>query len=78
MTPTCPNCGEIKEHLPEFRVKGKIMDAATDEGLEAAQVHSVMSVPTMIFLDKAGKEVNRANTLEDIKKIMHNKSLLDV
>jgi glutaredoxin len=78
MTPTCPNCGEIKEHLDEFKVKGKLMDAATDEGLEAAQDYSVMSVPTMIFLDKNGKEVNRAHNLDDIRKILENRSLLDL
>lgn len=77
MTPMCPNCGEIKEYLATIDLKGEIIDASEEEGLEEAKKLGVMGVPTMIFLDKDGKEVNRANSLEDIKKIIENKSLLD-
>jgi len=78
MTPMCPDCGEIKEFLEDIELKGEIIDAATDDGLEESQKLEVMGVPMMIFLDKDGKEENRADNLEDIKKILENKSLLDV
>ena len=78
MTPMCPDCGEIKDYLATIDFKGDIIDATTDEGMEESQKLEVMSVPTMIFLDKSDKEVNRADNLDDIKKILENKSLLDM
>ena len=77
MTPMCPNCGEIKDYLAGIELKGDIIDATTDEGLEEAKKLGVMGVPTMIFLDE-DKEVNRADNLDDIRNIIENKSLKDV
>ena len=37
MTPMCPDCGEIKEFLQDMKLKGEIIDAATDKGLEESQ-----------------------------------------
>ena len=73
----CPNCGEIKQYLETIDFKGEIIDASEDEGLEEAKKLGVMGVPAMVFIDKDGKEINRANNLDDIKKILENKSLLD-
>jgi hypothetical protein len=78
MTPMCPNCGEIHEYLDTLKIKGTELDATTEEGLSEAEGYGVMSVPTMIFLDRKGKEVNRANSIADIKKILENKSLMDL
>ncbi len=78
MTPMCPDCSEIKEFLTTVKLKGDIVDASTDEGLEESQKLGVMGVPTMIFLDKDGKEQNRATDIDEIKNILDNKSLLDI
>jgi len=78
MTPMCPNCGEIREYLATIDVKGEIIDATEDEGLEKAQKLQVMGVPMMVFFDEEGKETSRADNLEDIQKVFENKSLLDV
>jgi len=78
MTPMCPNCGEIKEFLNDVKMKGEIIDASEDEGLDQARDLGVMGVPTMVFLDKDGKEETRAGSLDEIKTILENKSLLDV
>jgi thioredoxin-related protein len=78
MTPMCPNCSEIHEYLETIDVKGSEVDASTEEGLEQAQGYGVMSVPTMVFLDKQGKEINRATTLAEVKRILSNRSLLDL
>jgi len=75
MTPMCPNCGEIKEFLKTVKAEGDIIDASTDEGLEEAQKYSVMGVPTMVFIGKDGKESARAGSIDEIKKILDNKSL---
>jgi len=77
MTPMCPNCGEIKEFLETLDLKGDIIDATTDEGLEESQKLNVMGVPMMIFFN-GKKETNRAESLDDIKKVLENKSLLDI
>ena len=78
LTPMCPDCSEIKEYLETVQLKGEIVDAATDEGLEESQRLNVMGVPTIVFLDKDGKEVNRAGDIDEIKKILENKSLLEI
>jgi hypothetical protein len=78
MTPMCPNCGEIDEYLKTVRVKGERFDATTDEGLEAAQKSEVMSVPTLIFVDENGGEQSRAHNITDVKKVLENRSLLDI
>ena len=78
MTPMCPDCGEIKDYLGTIELKGEIIDATTDQGLEIAEALGVMGVPTMVFVDKTGKETNRADNLDDIRKILDNKSLLDI
>ncbi len=81
MTPMCPNCQEIKEWIKssgELKIIGKIVDATEDEGMEEARKLGVMSVPTMVFLDEDGKEQARATSLDEIKKIIENKSLLDL
>ena len=78
MTPMCPDCGEIKEYLTTIQFKGEIIDAATDEGLEESQKLGIMGVPCMVFLDKDGKEETRATDIDEMKKVLENKSLLDV
>jgi len=78
ITPMCPDCSEIKEFLETIKLKGEIIDAATDKGLEESQKLGIMGVPMMVFLDKDGKEVNRAEDLDDIKNILENKSLLEM
>ena len=74
----CPNCQEIKEFLQTVELEGKIIDATTDEGLKEAEELSVMGVPMMVFLDNDGKEKSRADNIDDIKKVLDNKSLLDI
>ncbi len=78
MTPMCPNCGEIAEFLDTIELKGEKIDATTDEGLEESRKYRVMGVPLMIFFDKDKKEVNRATSIDEIKKLLENKSLLDL
>jgi len=78
MTPMCPNCGEIAEYLETAELKGDIIDATTDEGLEESRKLNVMGVPLIVFFDKGGKEMNRATEIDEIKKILENKSLFDI
>jgi len=77
-TPTCPKCPFVKTYLEDKGLEKEWADAATPEGLEKAKEFNVMNVPTVIFFDENGKEVTRATSLEEVKKIVENKSLSDV
>ncbi len=75
MTPTCPNCTEIKEYLETAGVSGEIIDASEEAGFEKAKEYGVMGVPLMIFFNDKGSELNRADNIDDIRKVIENKSL---
>jgi len=76
--PACPDCHMIKEFLEEKKIKVEEIDTVEDEGMEKAVEFNVMSAPTMIFLDEDGKEVTRANSVDEVKKVVENKSLMDI
>ena len=77
----CPNCQEIKEWLSssdEVKITGDVIDATDDDGMELSKKYGVMSVPTMLFLNEKDEEETRATELDEIKKVLKNKSLLDI
>jgi len=78
--PACPDCHMIKEFLEEkkINIEGEEIDTAEDEGMEKAVEFNVMSAPTMIFLDEDGKEVTRASSVDEVKNVVENKSLMDI
>jgi len=76
--PACPDCHMIREFLEEKKIKVEEIDTVEDEGMEKAVEFNVMSAPTMIFLDEDGKEVTRANSVDEVKKVVENKSLMDI
>ncbi|MFH1225078.1 MAG: hypothetical protein V1676_04710 [Candidatus Diapherotrites archaeon] len=67
---TCTKCPEIKGFLAGTGLKGEEINATTDAGFEEAKKHNVMAAPTVIFFDGNGKEVARAGTIEEIKKLL--------
>jgi len=74
----CPKCPKIKEFMDGQGLEKEWIDAAATDGLEKAKKYGISGVPTVIFLDKDGKEVSRATNLEEIKRIVENRSLSDV
>jgi glutaredoxin len=78
MTPMCPNCAELHEHMAGIDLPGDEIDATDDQGMELAQKWEVMSVPTIIFINQEGREQARASDMDEVKRILLNKSLLDV
>ena len=74
----CPKCPAIKEFMKGINIKGEFIDAASAEGLEQARKYNVASVPTVLFLDENGEVVNTAHDLEEVKRVVENKSLADV
>lgn len=75
-TPACPNCPKVKAYMKKVKLEREDLDASTEAGIEEAQKLNVMSVPTVIFFDEEGKEVSRGQTLEEIKRITENRSLI--
>lgn len=77
-TPMCPKCPKIKEFMADKELDKEWVNAATPEGLEIAKKMEVASVPTVIFLGEDGKEVTRATSIDEVKKVVENKTLSDV
>ena len=77
-TPMCPKCPKVKEFMEDKGLEKEWVDASTKEGLEKSRELGVSNVPTVIFFDEEGKEVTRATTIEEVKRVIENKSLSDV
>jgi len=77
-TPMCPNCPDVKEFMKTTNLEGEVVDASDPKGLQEASVYGISSVPTVVFLDEDNKVVNTATTIEEIKRIIENKSLKDI
>lgn len=77
-TPMCPKCPSIKEFMKTIKIEGQLVDATTSEGLDEARKYKVASVPTVLFLDDEENIVAQAHSLDEIKRIVQNKSLIDV
>ena len=66
---TCPNCPPVKEYISSLSMNGTFVDADTQEGLSEAASKGVMATPTVIFYNKAGIEVARCHSVEELKNI---------
>ena len=77
-TPSCPNCYDIKEFMRNIKIKGDFIDAATDIGLKEADKYEISSVPTVLFFDENDKLISVAHNLEEIKRAIENKTLINL
>jgi len=77
-TPMCPKCPAIKEFMKGIDIEGEFVDATTPDGLDQARKYEIISVPTVLFLDEKDKVVSTAHSLDEVKRIVENKSLTDV
>lgn len=77
-TPMCPKCPAIKEFMKGTDIEGEFVDATTPEGLEQARKYEIISVPTVLFLEDKGKVISSAHSLEEVKRVVENKSLTAV
>ena len=76
-TPMCPNCPKVKEFMKDKELEKEWIDASTPDGLGKAREMKVVGVPTVIFLDEKGKEVTRAASVEEVKRVIGNQQLTD-
>ena len=75
-TPMCPKCPKVKDFMGGSELEKEWVDCSTTTGLDKAREHNVMAVPTVIFFDSEGKEVARATSLEEVKRVIENKTLV--
>jgi len=67
-TPFCKFCPTVKEYLSTLKIQGTHINATQEEG--KAINFKVSKVPTVIFLDNLGNELNRAHTISEIRNIL--------
>jgi glutaredoxin len=68
---SCTKCPSVKAFLKEnVSLPGQEIDATSDEGFAEARKQRIMQTPTLIFFDENDKEVARATSVEEIKKIL--------
>jgi len=77
-TPMCPKCTALKEDMKSIQIEGEVVDATTPEGLEQARKYQVATVPTVLFFNEKGEVISTAYNLEEVKRVVENKSLEDV
>lgn len=65
---TCPNCPPVKALLEDVELRGQDVNVDTEAGLELARKYSIMSSPTVVFLDNAGNELYRSNSPQELNE----------
>jgi len=66
---TCPNCPPVKAYMADVKVLGRSVDVDSEEGLKEAASKGVFAAPTVILYNKAGAEVGRCHTVEELTAI---------
>lgn len=64
----CPNCPPVADFVTHAGLPAVFVDVDGDEGLALARRHGVLSTPTVVGLDGAGKESFRACGLAELKE----------
>ncbi len=68
----CPNCPPVKDFVEKLSLSGTAVDVGNDRGLEEAEKHQVFAAPTVIFFDREGSEVLRANSLSTLVSLVQH------
>ena len=64
---SCPGCPPVKAFLAASGLPGRLVDVDADEGLREAVAAGVLSTPTAILADGAGRELARARTVSELR-----------
>lgn len=68
--PSCSKCPGVKKYMEGQGMEGREINASSEEGLEKAQEHNVMSTPTVIIFNEAGEELCRGGSIEELQKCL--------
>lgn len=66
--PSCPNCLPVKQYLEEIKLKHRAINAL--EHQDEARRYSIMSTPTVLFLDENKIARYRCYNMEQIKEVI--------
>ena len=66
---TCPSCPTVKRYMEALDIEKEFIDVDAYDSAEKLTQYSVMSAPTVIFLE-GDKEIGRARTVEEIKVVI--------
>lgn len=66
---TCPNCPPVKAYMADVKVIGRSIDVDSESGLKEAASKGVFAAPTVILYNKAGEEVGRCHTVEELTAV---------
>jgi ribonucleoside-triphosphate reductase len=64
----CPNCPPVADYVTHAGMPAVFVDVDGEEGLALARRHGVLSTPTVVGLDGAGKESFRACGLAELRE----------
>lgn len=64
----CPNCPPVADFVTHAGLPAVFVDVDGDEGLALARRHGILSTPTVVGLDGAGRESFRACGLAELKE----------
>ena len=65
---SCPNCPPVRRRLEESGIEGREVNVDSEEGLIEAMEYGVMAAPTVVLVDRSGKERGRAYKVEELDK----------
>ena len=71
----CPNCPPVAEFVAHAGLPAVFVDVDGEDSLALARRHGVLSTPTVVGLDGAGKESFRACGLAELKERLPGFSL---
>ncbi len=69
-SPFCKFCPTIKQFLSTVDVSGSNFDITQDDGRNKALSLNVNKIPTIIFVDDSGNEIDRAHNVNEIRDIL--------
>ncbi|HON13583.1 MAG TPA: anaerobic ribonucleoside-triphosphate reductase [Treponema sp.] len=72
----CPACPPAKDAAHSLGIPVELVDADTEAGLSEASRRNVLSTPTAILLDPAGREIARARDAKSILAFAREMNLL--
>lgn len=62
----------LQKRFNHSRFEFKAIDVDTEDGADLSCVRSVKNVPTILLLDKNGKELERIKGIRDYKTLVEN------
>lgn len=73
---TCPNCPPVKAIIDNLEIPGESINADSSKGFTKAAIHEIFTAPTVLFVDRKGKEVLRTSNPGEIKKLLAEKKIM--